>query len=92
MQDAAKNIRRGVRRFWRGVREWCGDAAYNNSIAATPGRTAAAESLSLACTFGRVTLGQPLDLLNRATVSRMLSSLFQERTCEESLYLRCFCC
>jgi len=28
MQGAAKNIRRVARRFWRGVREWCGDSAY----------------------------------------------------------------
>jgi uncharacterized short protein YbdD (DUF466 family) len=32
MQDAAKNIRRFVRRFWRGVREWCGDAAYERYL------------------------------------------------------------
>jgi len=32
MHDAAKNIRRLARRFWRGVREWCGDAAYERYL------------------------------------------------------------
>ena len=32
MQDTAKNIRRLARRFWRGVREWCGDAAYERYL------------------------------------------------------------
>ncbi len=32
MQGAAKNIRRFARRFWRGVREWCGDAAYERYL------------------------------------------------------------
>jgi uncharacterized short protein YbdD (DUF466 family) len=27
-----KNIRRFARRFWRGVREWCGDAAYERYL------------------------------------------------------------
>jgi uncharacterized short protein YbdD (DUF466 family) len=32
MQEAAKNIRRLARRFWRGLREWCGDAAYERYL------------------------------------------------------------
>jgi len=32
MRDAAKGIRRFARRFWRGVREWCGDAAYERYL------------------------------------------------------------
>jgi uncharacterized short protein YbdD (DUF466 family) len=32
MQGAAKNIRRVARRFWRGVREWCGDSAYERYL------------------------------------------------------------
>jgi uncharacterized short protein YbdD (DUF466 family) len=32
MRRAAKNARRFVRRFWRGLREWCGDAAYERYL------------------------------------------------------------
>jgi uncharacterized short protein YbdD (DUF466 family) len=32
MRGSAKNIRRFARRFWRGVREWCGDAAYERYL------------------------------------------------------------
>jgi uncharacterized short protein YbdD (DUF466 family) len=32
MQDTTKNIRRLARHFWRGVREWCGDAAYERYL------------------------------------------------------------
>jgi uncharacterized short protein YbdD (DUF466 family) len=32
MGCALKNIRRFVRRFWRGLREWCGDAAYERYL------------------------------------------------------------
>jgi uncharacterized short protein YbdD (DUF466 family) len=30
--QAAKFVRRWARRFWRGVREWCGDAAYERYL------------------------------------------------------------
>jgi uncharacterized short protein YbdD (DUF466 family) len=49
MQIAAKGIKRMARLFWRGVREWCGDAAYERylcSLAARhsePPRTLSAE-------------------------------------------------
>jgi uncharacterized short protein YbdD (DUF466 family) len=39
MQNTATNIRRLARRFWRGVREWCGDAAYERYL-----RSSAAQS------------------------------------------------
>ncbi len=32
MKHAAKNTSRFLRRFWRGLREWCGDAAYERYL------------------------------------------------------------
>jgi hypothetical protein len=32
MRNAATTIRCFARRFWRGVREWCGDAAYERYL------------------------------------------------------------
>jgi uncharacterized short protein YbdD (DUF466 family) len=32
MQIASKNIKRLARAFWRGLREWCGDAAYERYL------------------------------------------------------------
>jgi hypothetical protein len=32
MRKAAKCTKRLVRHFWRGLREWCGDAAYENYL------------------------------------------------------------
>lgn len=32
MGRAGKNARRFARRFWRGLREWCGDAAYERYL------------------------------------------------------------
>jgi uncharacterized short protein YbdD (DUF466 family) len=32
MHIAAKNIKRLARLFWRGIREWCGDAAYERYL------------------------------------------------------------
>lgn len=32
MRKAAKKTKRLLRRFWRGVREWCGDAAYESYL------------------------------------------------------------
>ena len=32
MRKAAKQTKRFLRRFWRGFREWCGDAAYENYL------------------------------------------------------------
>jgi len=30
--------RRGLARFWQGLREWCGDAAYEKYVHSTAGR------------------------------------------------------
>lgn len=32
MRKAAKRTKRFLRRFWRGVREWCGDSAYESYL------------------------------------------------------------
>jgi uncharacterized short protein YbdD (DUF466 family) len=32
MHVSAKEVKRMARRFWRGVREWCGDAAYERYL------------------------------------------------------------
>jgi uncharacterized short protein YbdD (DUF466 family) len=32
MRGATANIWRTARRFWRGLREWCGDAAYERYL------------------------------------------------------------
>ncbi len=32
MRPAAKFAKRLLRRFWRGLREWCGDAAYERYL------------------------------------------------------------
>jgi uncharacterized short protein YbdD (DUF466 family) len=34
MFRAAKLVKRSLRRFWRGLREWCGDAAYERYLRA----------------------------------------------------------
>jgi uncharacterized short protein YbdD (DUF466 family) len=34
-QGVAKFAKRSLRRFWRGVREWCGDAAYEHYLRAS---------------------------------------------------------
>jgi uncharacterized short protein YbdD (DUF466 family) len=40
MRCVAKNVKRFIYRFWRGLREWCGDAAYERYLrsSATQGR------------------------------------------------------
>ena len=30
MKQVPNSMKRGFLRFWRGVREWCGDTAYEN--------------------------------------------------------------
>jgi uncharacterized short protein YbdD (DUF466 family) len=32
MHIAAKSVKRFARLFWRGLREWCGDAAYEHYL------------------------------------------------------------
>jgi uncharacterized short protein YbdD (DUF466 family) len=39
MKRAAKNTSRFLRCFWRGLREWCGDAAYERYLS-SPGTRA----------------------------------------------------
>jgi uncharacterized short protein YbdD (DUF466 family) len=39
-------LRRWVRRFWRGVREWCGDAAYERYLRSSATRAATQNKLS----------------------------------------------
>jgi uncharacterized short protein YbdD (DUF466 family) len=34
MQRAVNFAKRSLRRFWRGLREWCGDAAYERYLGA----------------------------------------------------------
>jgi hypothetical protein len=34
MDSVLKIGRRGLRRFWRGLREWCGDSAYERYLRA----------------------------------------------------------
>jgi uncharacterized short protein YbdD (DUF466 family) len=34
MQPAIKFAKQALRRFWRGLREWCGDAAYERYLGA----------------------------------------------------------
>jgi uncharacterized short protein YbdD (DUF466 family) len=34
-----RRVRRIARRLWRGVRDWCGDSAYERYLTATKGRT-----------------------------------------------------
>ena len=46
MQGAANNIRRFARRFWRGVREWCGDAAYERYLRSLASRRCKSRALT----------------------------------------------
>ena len=46
MQGAARNARRWARRLWRGVREWCGDAAYERYLRSAAVRGERRERLS----------------------------------------------
>ena len=32
MRDARRTVRKMAKRFWRGLREWCGDAAYERYL------------------------------------------------------------
>ena len=43
---SAKVIRRCARRFWRGLREWCGDAAYERYLRSPAGRRESCGHLS----------------------------------------------
>jgi len=41
MRDILNIGRRAVRSFWRGVREWCGDSAYERYLHASATKNAA---------------------------------------------------
>jgi uncharacterized short protein YbdD (DUF466 family) len=43
---AAEIVKRAVRRFWRGLREWCGDAAYERYLRAKGRQDAGRDVLS----------------------------------------------
>jgi uncharacterized short protein YbdD (DUF466 family) len=32
LEQSARFLKRALRRFWRGLREWCGDAAYERYL------------------------------------------------------------
>jgi hypothetical protein len=38
MRNSAKSLKRLARLFWRGIREWCGDAAYEQYLGALAAR------------------------------------------------------
>jgi uncharacterized short protein YbdD (DUF466 family) len=46
MRKAAKRTKRFLRRFWRGLREWCGDAAYESYLRSKGGQASSYRALS----------------------------------------------
>lgn len=48
MHKAAKQTKRLIRRFWRGLREWCGDAAYESYLRSNARHAGASRTLSQA--------------------------------------------
>jgi uncharacterized short protein YbdD (DUF466 family) len=48
MRKAAKHTKRFLRRFWGGLREWCGDAAYERYLGSKAGRGGSCRTLSQA--------------------------------------------
>jgi uncharacterized short protein YbdD (DUF466 family) len=46
MRNAAKKTKRFLRRFWRGLREWCGDAAYESYLRSNGMRSGTSDKLS----------------------------------------------
>ena len=46
MRLAAKNLERFARLFWRGVREWCGDAAYERYLRSLAARNCSTPALT----------------------------------------------
>ena len=45
-RPAAATLPRFLRRLWRGIREWCGDAAYERYLQAVTGRSSAGPALT----------------------------------------------
>ena len=48
MRKAAKRTKRLIRRFWRGFREWCGDAAYESYLRSMSRHAGTSHALSQA--------------------------------------------
>ena len=48
MHKVAKRTKRFLRRFWRGLREWCGDAAYESYLRSQSARGRSCRTLSQA--------------------------------------------
>lgn len=48
MHKAAKPMKRFFRRFWLGLREWCGDAAYESYLRSKAARSGSCCNLSRA--------------------------------------------
>jgi uncharacterized short protein YbdD (DUF466 family) len=46
MRHASKSAARLLRRFWRGLREWCGDAAYERYLRSPATRSNACPTLT----------------------------------------------
>ncbi|HXJ07331.1 MAG TPA: CstA-like transporter-associated (seleno)protein [Candidatus Acidoferrum sp.] len=46
MRRSSKIALRSVRRFWRGLREWCGDAAYDRYLRSKGRQDAECRALS----------------------------------------------
>jgi uncharacterized short protein YbdD (DUF466 family) len=46
MRHAAKTVRRFTRRFWRGLREWCGDTAYERYLRSLAARECKSRALT----------------------------------------------
>ena len=46
MKHAAKLASRFLRRFWRGLREWCGDAAYETYLRSKGRQSASCRTLT----------------------------------------------
>jgi uncharacterized short protein YbdD (DUF466 family) len=48
MRKASKRTKRFVRRFWHGLREWCGDAAYESYLRSQAAHCGSCRTLSQA--------------------------------------------
>jgi uncharacterized short protein YbdD (DUF466 family) len=46
MRKAAKHTKRLIRRFWCGLREWCGDSAYESYLHSRSAHSASCRALS----------------------------------------------
>jgi len=46
MRDARRTVRKMAKRFWRGLREWCGDAAYERYLRSSAFEQGKAQRLS----------------------------------------------